>query len=416
MHTIYNVLLLTTEVLLGLLCRLLSADSKVRKLGEGQRHLLDKIEKELSGKKREKLVWVHAASLGEYGVARPIIRQLREKCGCTVVLTFFSSTGYEALHDHHPDVDEVFYLPLDTPKNASRFLDILQPERAVFIISEFWPNYLFQLKKRGIPTFLISALITERSPLFRWYGRLLRQSLQAFTRFMVLDEGSRANLQKLGFENLSVTGDPLFDNAIAVASTPWQNVVIEHFAAQGDLFIAGSISDSKDLELVCALARKHREVHFVFVPHEINEDMLSDIEGRLEGSFCRYSACDEHTDFAGVQVLIIDTLGSLAYLYRYGKWAYVGGGFTPYLHSIIEATVYGLPVAFGPKIHRKVTPKQLVERGIGCIVTSADELDQWFTLLKNNEAELKKIRETAETYARQNSGATDRIIRLIRQS
>ncbi len=420
MNILYNIILTIGEVflkLIGNLSFLLSSNSKLRKSAEGQRHLLERIEKEFVVPGEGTItVWIHAASLGEYGVARPIIKRLKEEHKCCIVLTFFSPTGYEVLHRYHPEVDYVYYLPLDTRKNACRFLEIIRPQKAVFIISEYWMNYLHELKTKGIRTYLVSAIISRHSPFFRWYGSLFRQSLDAYTHFMVLNETSQSNLRKLGYDNLTITGDPLFDNAIAVASTPWHNPVVDEFAKQGDLFIAGSISDRKDTSLICSLANRHRDIHFIIVPHEICEENLNALKFHLEGNALCYSECDESTDFSNTQVLIIDFLGALAYLYRYGKWAYVGGGFTPYLHSIIEATVYGLPVAFGPKIHRKVTPNELIKRGIGCIVRSPQELERWFATLKGNETALEDIRRTAKEYTRQNSGATSHIIRLLNQA
>lgn len=419
MNTLYNITLTIGEAFLRLisyLSFLLSANNKLRKSAEGQQHLLQNIERTFLTAPKEDVIWIHAASLGEYGVARPLIKRLKEEYRCCIVLTFFSSTGYETLHRYHPEVDYVYYLPLDTRKNAIRFLDAIRPQKAIFIISEYWMNYLHELKARGITTYLVSAIISQRAPFFRWYGEIFRRSLDAYTHFMVLNETSKSNLLKLGYNNLTVTGDPLFDNAITIASTPWHNPIINEFAKQGDLFIAGSISDRKDTDLICFLANRHRDTHFIIVPHEICEENLNAIKFGLDGNALCYSECDETTDFSNAQVLIIDFLGALAYLYRYGKWAYVGGGFTPYLHSIIEATVYGLPVAFGPQIHRKVTPNELIQLGIGNIVRSPRELEKWFTALKHNKTALESIHETAKEYARRNSGATSHIVRLLMQA
>lgn len=416
MNFIYNTILILVESALTSIAHLsiiFPKKGKFRKFTEGQQKLIENIQKELSGTGKLPALWIHASSLGEYGVARPIIKQLKQQGKYRIIITFFSPTGYEALRWHHPDADHVFYLPLDTRKNAHRFLDIVQPQKVIFIISEYWINYLSELKKRNIPTYLISAVINRNAPFFKWYGGIYRKSLETFSHFMVLNGQSEANLKSLGYSNISITGDPLFDNAITVATTPWNNPVIDKFARQGDLFIAGSISDRKDMSLVSTLANKHKDTRFIIVPHEISEEILNEIKFNLDGYALCYSECDENTDFSDTQTLIIDYLGDLAYLYRYGKWAYVGGGFTPYLHSIIEATVYGVPVAFGPLIHRKVTPNELIELNIGSIVHSEKELDTWFTKLKANQPELDRIKKAAQAYTRRNSGATSHIIRLL---
>lgn len=418
MNKLYNIILINGKILFSILAKLsflLATESKLKKFAKGQQGLIKKIQTEMNGCKDDAcpVIWLHASSLGEYGVARPIIKLMKQRGNCRIVLTFFSPTGYEALCDRHPDIDHLFYLPWDTPRNARRFIETIRPQKAIFIISEYWLNYLNELRCRKIPTFLISAVISREAPFFKWYGKLFRPSLQAFTHFLVLNSQSGENLQSLGYNNFSVTGDPLFDNAIAVASTPYGNPIVEKFACGKEVFIAGSVSDRKDMQLVCSLANRYRDVHFIIVPHEISEEILNDIKFNLEGYALCYSECDVDIDFCDTQTLIIDFLGALPYLYRYGKWAYVGGGFTPYLHSIIEATVYGLPVAFGPMIHRKVTPNELIQLGIGRVVRTEKELMKWFEELRNEPQQLEQIKNTALDYSRKNSGATSNIIQIL---
>lgn len=413
---LYNTVIGAANLLLGVRARLAGKDSRSKTVlfARGQRDLLSRIRTEMGDGRGRYTVWFHAASLGEFAVARPLIKRLKEECECVVVVTFFSPTGYEALKRRPAFIDHVFYLPLDTRKNARAFLDAVRPDRAVFMISEYWCNYLEELKGRGIPTYLVSALIHRQAPFFKWYGGIYRRCLAAYTHVFVLDEASRGNLRALGCDRVTVCGDPLFDNAALIARTPWSDAVVERFAGGGDVFIAGSISDRTDLELVASLANRHRDIRFLFVPHEINPEELTRIREAVEGGVAFHSACDAGTDFSGVQVLVIDFVGALASLYRYARWAYVGGGFTPLLHSVIEATVYGIPVSFGPEIHRKVTPQQLTDLHIGQVVKNSEEIQQWFAALKRNEAELARVKETAAGYVSKNVGATDRIVAMIK--
>lgn len=389
---------------------------KIRKLAIGQQEVWGQLHQELSKKEadRRPVIWLHASSLGEYGVARPIARQLCAQGRWQIVVTFFSPTGYEALKGKHQgEADHVFYLPLDTRRQARAFLDIVHPAKALFIISEYWPNYLCELKRRGIPTFLVSGLITPKAPFFHWYGGRFRDALKAFTHFMVLDEASAKRLESLGHTNVTVTGDPLFDNAAAVASTPWHNPIVERFTAGRHVFVAGSVEGRKDLELVCTLANRHKDIRFIIVPHEISAEGLRRIKCLLAGAARCYSECTEATDFGNVQTLIIDFVGALARLYRYGTWAYVGGGFTPRLHSVIEPAVYGIPVAFGPRTERKITPREMERLGIGRVVRTAAELDKWFAPLTANPMRLEQIRQNALAYTRRNIGATKEIMHII---
>lgn len=416
MNIIYNAAVNSVNSILRFYSGFLGKRSrrKFSRFVKGQQGLMAGIEREMAGADRSRpTVWFHASSLGEYGVARPLIDAVRRKGDCNVVLTFFSPSGYEALRDRHPGIDHLFYLPLDTASNARRFIEIVKPDRAVFMISEFWPNYLQQLKFNSVPTYLVSAIIRDNSQFFRWYGKTFRKALSAFSKIYVLNNASKFNLRMLGYENVTVCGDALFDNAALVASTPWHDETIKRFASGGRVFVAGSISDSKDLELVSALVARHPDIRFILVPHETDAETVRKVADSTDPDALRYTQCTPQTDITGSRVLIIDCIGKLAYLYRYGTWAYVGGGFTPLLHSVIEATVYGLPVAFGPCIERKVTPQQISDLGLGRVVTTPDELDQWLTSLKDSPDKLEEIKKRAAAYVDENCGATEKIVTTI---
>lgn len=388
--------------------------AKIIRFVRGQRCAVDKVARGVSTLDRTKpTVWLHAASLGEYGIARPIIAAIKGKADCNVVVTFFSPTGYEAVSKSPGHIDRVFYLPLDTKANASRFLDVVKPDCAVFMVSEFWHNYLNGLKERNIPAFLVSAIIRDDGPFFRWYGSLYRNSLRAFTKIFTLDENSVGNLRRLGICNASVNGDPLFDNVALVAATQWHDAVIERFVGQNKVLLAGSIHHDRDLEMVTELANRHPDTRFIIVPHEIKDDTVNAIENKVKKLCLRHSKCTSDTDMSDVQVLIVDFVGALAYIYRYAAYAYVGGGFTRLLHSVIEPAVYGIPVSFGPCIKRKVTPSEMVRLGIGKVVHDTEELDLWFKRLKRDNARIQYIAKRAAKYVRQNTGATPRVVQQI---
>lgn len=425
MNAVYNVAIVAVYGLLRLICmlgatRLMSPDSKLRKFMEGQSEALAAVSAAHVPKDSNTL-WVHAASLGEYGIARPIIRRLKRATGCRVVMTFFSSTGYEALHSSvakdADGPDYVFYLPLDTRHNVAGFLDIIEPKKAIFMVSEIWPNYLHALHRRGIPSCLVSAKVSERTAAMRWYGGMHRKAMQCFSKILVLDDKSRDMLNGVGMTNVVTTGNPLFDNVIGVADQPYDNRVLDAFCKGRRVFVAGSISDDNDLRLVTTLANRHADTRFIFVPHEITPANLQHVVSGLQGKWRLYTDCTPSTDFdaGNMQVLVVNTLGELSRLYRYGAYAYVGGGFTPYLHSIIEVSVYGLPVAFGPCTGRKVTPAQTERLGIGCKVADADELDRWFSRLKDNAPLLADIHDKARNYVYSNAGATDQVCREINE-
>lgn len=398
--------------------KLKPADSpaKLSRFAHGQRNAIEMVEQGVRDLDRSRpTVWVHASSLGEFGIARPIIKVLGDTCNCNIVMTFFSPTGYEAVSVNHPGIDRVFYLPFDTSKNAKRFLDAVKPDCAVFMVSEYWHTYLYQLHNRGIPAFLVSAVIRDKSVFFKWYGNLYRKSISYFKTVFVLDSNSKKNLQKLGLDNVDVNGDPLFDNVKVVASTPWEDKLVERFIGGEKVFLAGSIHNDKDLELVTRLANTHRDTQFIIVPHETRKETLHLIKSSLDAKTKFYTECHPNENFSDTQVLVIDFVGALAYLYRYATWAYVGGGFTKLLHSIIEPAVYGIPVSFGPNIHRKVITRQMIELGIGTSLSTFEELDSWFTELKNSPEKYRHIATMAADYVLKNTGSTDRVVSKIKE-
>lgn len=392
--------------------------AKFMRFGRGQREVLGHIAAECEGLDCSRpTVWLHAASLGEFGIARPVVKALRDAVDCNIVVTFFSPTGYEALSRRpDPNIDRVFYLPLDTRENARKFLDIVKPDCVVFMVSEYWHNYLDELQLRSIPAVLVSAVIRRNSPFFRWYGRIYRHSLGAFRRIFTLDRASLENLRQLGVETGVLNGDPLFDNVALVASTPWNDEVVERFLGGRRAFIAGSIHPDKDLELTADLANRHPDIPFIIVPHEITTDILSSIRHKVRGEVKFYSECGPDTDFSTVRALVIDHVGALAYLYRYAAWAYVGGGFTKrLLHSVIEPVAYGIPVAFGPNIGRKTTPAELIRIGVGRSVTDIDQLDSWLRHLKGDPAREAYLAKRAAKYMNDNVNATRRVTDTLRE-
>lgn len=416
MNLIYNAAVSTMSGFMRLYSKGLRRKNcrKFSRFVRGQQGLIKEIRRHMAMADRTvPTVWFHCASLGEYGVARPLISSLKAKGPCNVVLTFFSPSGYEALQHRHPDIDYLFYLPLDTQRNARAFIDAVNPDRAVFMISEYWLNYLMQLKYRAIPTFLISAIIRDDAPFFKWYGKIYRRALWAFKHIFVLNNHSRFCLSVLGYEDVTVSGDALFDNAALVSRTDWHDDVISRFTSHGPTFIFGSVSDYNDMLMMERLIAENPDTRFLVVPHDVSADDICRVAEKTGPDTVLYSEVKDDTDLMSKHVMIVDCIGKLAYLYRYGTWAYVGGGFTPLLHSVIEATVYGLPVSFGPRIERKVTPQQLVELGIGEIVETPDKLVDWFAGLKNNPERLEKIKEQAENYVSHNEGATNAIVKRI---
>lgn len=358
--------------------------------------------------------WFHCASLGEYAIARPLMAEIkRRRHEARIALTFFSSTGVEALKRRpNPDADFVGYLPLDTPANAHMLCDCFRPSAALFMVSEYWPNYLAELKARKIPTYLVSCIFTENAPHFNpVLGPVFRRSLQAYTRIFCLNRNSVNILEKLGFDRAEVEGDPLVDNALRIAETPWHSPELHNFCTQSPTLICGSIHNGADLDLIAPEINSHPERRYLLVPHEVDSASLNRIRDALDVP-CRLLS--DYIPTMPERVLIVDSVGMLAYIYRLGTMAYVGGGFTRQLHSVLEPAVYGLPIAFGPRTERKVVARLLLKLGTATKTQTPEEFSAWADHYFNAPSrELEEIRHTAARFCHHQAGATSRIISTV---
>jgi len=300
------------------------------------------------------VVWFHCASLGEFEQGRPIIEGYRLKQPeHKILVTFFSPSGYETKKGD-PVADWIFYIPLDTCRNVRRFLDTVQPAKAIFIKYEFWYNYLTALKRRKISTYVVSATFRQSQPFFKWYGAIFRRMLSAFTLIFVQNQTSKELLNKIGFTQAVVTGDTRFDRVWVHAQRPCSLPIVEAFLKNSphDVIVAGS-TWPKDEELLSQLLYEHKHLRIILVPHEIDHHRITSVIERFTPfsplQYTRLYSPEMVSNDA--RVMVVDTMGMLSSLYRFGSIAYVGGGFDDGIHNILEAAVYGIPVLFGPNYH-----------------------------------------------------------------
>lgn len=361
-----------------------------------------------------RVIWIHVASLGEFEQGRPIIEKLRKTHPeYKLLLTFFSPSGYEIRKDYK-GVDYLFYLPLDTPCNARRFLDIAHPEIAIFVKYEYWLNLLRELRHRKVRTFIVSAIFRPNSVFFRPYGGWWRQALETFEVLFVQNEESKGLLASLGFDNVLVAGDTRFDRVAEITRTAKRIDIVDQFKGNNRLFVAGS-TWGPDEELLIRLINDNPEVKFIIAPHEMDEGRIAHIIGEVKGGTLRYTQCTPRTGYGSRQVLILDTVGILASVYSYATWSYIGGGFGVGIHNTLEAATFGLPVAFGPNYGKFKEARDLVTLGAAHPITNYEQLRDWFTPLRDNEVFLQKTSRIAKDYTTRHQGATSIIIKTIFQ-
>ncbi|MEG1645083.1 MAG: glycosyltransferase N-terminal domain-containing protein [Alistipes sp.] len=360
----------------------------------------------------DRIIWIHVASLGEFEQGRPIIEQLRKQHPeYKILLTFFSPSGYE-IRKNYQEVDYIFYLPIDTPAKARRFLDLAHPEIAIFVKYEFWLNLLAELRRRSIHTYIVSAIFRRNSVFFRPYGSLWRQALESFDTLFVQNDDSKKLLAELGFDNVVVAGDTRFDRVAELAAAAKQIDLIEKFKGDKRLFVAGS-TWGPDEELLQELINRNPDIKFVVAPHEMDETRIARLIAHTTGGTLRYTQCMPRTAFGNKQVLILDTMGILASVYGYADWSYIGGGFGVGIHNTLEAATFGLPIAFGPNYQKFKEARDLITLGAATSICSAEELNNWFIPLRDNEEYLHQTRRIAKDYTSKHQGATTIILNTI---
>ncbi len=382
---------------------------KIAKMISGQRDSVTRIKEALGDDGCD--VWIHAASLGEFEQARPLIERLRrEQPDKKILLTFFSPSGYE-VRSNYPYVDCVAYLPFDKPAAVRDFLNAANPRMAIFVKYEFWGNYLSELKRRGIPTYIISAIFRSSQPFFKSWGGMFRKMLGCFDRLYVQDQDSAELLAGIGVDKVTVNGDTRFDRVSDVMASTFDIPAVAAFMKEAELsFIAGS-SWPEDEEKYIRWLNNHASdgVKAIIAPHEFDKERLSRLLDAFDGEAVLLSEVESRGAAAldGKRVVIVDSFGKLSSLYRYGDIAYIGGGFGAGIHNINEAAVYGMPVVFGPKYQKFKEAKDLLRLGGARSVTDAASCTAVLDGFLRDRESLKNAGHIAGSYIKDNIGATE---------
>lgn len=360
------------------------------------------------------LVWFHAASLGEFEQGRPVMEALKKALPeVRILLTFFSPSGYE-IRKNYAGADFIFYLPADTPRNARHFIRSVRPDAAVFVKYEYWYNYLNQLHRQHIPIYLISAIFRKEQPFFRKWGGLHRKMLHFFTRLFIQDEESARLLSSIGIEAFEQTGDTRFDRVKQIADAARTIESVEKFLNGSPAVVCGSTwSPDEDL-LLDYINRDESAFKWIIAPHEIGESHIKSILDKCKKRAVRYS--QENSDLSEAKVLIIDCIGLLSSIYRYGQIAYIGGGFGAGIHNTLEAAVYGIPVIFGPRYRKFNEAVRLIQTGGAFSIQNQTELDEVLDTLLRDDAITKTAGRKALEYVDSQLGATDVIMKFISSS
>lgn len=386
-------------------------NEKAKQWVRGRKGIFAELEKTFDGKTYP--IWVHCASLGEYEQAKPLIEKIKqEQPEIKILTTFFSPSGYvQAVKK--PLADYNFYLPLDLPCNARKFIDIVQPKAAIFVKYEFWFNYMRQLSQKTIPFYYISAIFRENQHFFKSSGRWFAKQLRQATHFFVQTEKSKQLLESIGIKQVTVCGDTRFDRVKAIAEKVEPFPFMETFCQNKKIIIAGS-SWGPDEHLLAQLLQHFPDYKLVVAPHEISRTP------EVKETFAAYKTAlytsMNEEELADTQVLIIDTIGILSRLYQYSTVSYIGGAFKTGLHNILEAAVYGKPLFFGPHYDHFNEAVNLVALKGAFSVNSTAEMQAIMEKFEQNPDYYAQTCEICQQFVADNSGAADTIYKQIEES
>ena len=401
----------------GFLLRLASLfNPKARQWIEGRRGIFAKLKSAIRFVNRDNnpIIWFHVSSLGEFEQGRPVMEAIKKRWPeKKIFLTFFSPSGYE-IRKNFDQADFIFYLPLDTPGNARRFLKIVQPEMVFFVKYDFWFNYLKMIYEQGIPLYFISALFRKSQHFFKWYGGWFRMHLRFVSHFFVQNRESAGLLRSAGIEQVSLAGDTRFDRVFAIATQSAPMPMIEKFCAGQQIFIAGSSWEPDEAVFIPLIRHRELNLKYIIAPHDTSSGRIRFIREHLDQPVICYSELND--DNAGLaDILIIDSVGILSKLYRYATVAFIGGGFGGGIHNIQEPVTFGVPVLFGPNYHKFSEARDLVSLGGVFCVTSSEELINKVMEITSNPQEHKRLSVICSNYVEESRGATEKIMSYLKQ-
>ncbi|MDX8553958.1 3-deoxy-D-manno-octulosonic acid transferase [Tenacibaculum sp. 1B UA] len=411
MNFLYNIFLFITSIFLPLIALF---NKKIKLFYKGRKETFSKL---ASISKTDKVIWFHAASLGEFEQGRPIIQELKQSYkNYKIVVTFFSPSGYE-IRKNYPLADVICYLPLDTKSNVKNFIKQVHPEMAIMIKYEFWPNLLSELKKQEISTILISGIFRKKQSFFTWYGSFMRKKLTAFNHFFVQNQTSKNLLNAVNFNNVTIAGDTRFDRVVDILQQDNSLDFISEFKNNQYTVIAGS-TWKEDEELLVDHINNHAtdDEKFIIAPHNIHQKQIKELQDAIHKKTILYSEKDGKT-LSNYQVFIIDTIGLLTKIYSYADVAYVGGGLATGLHNILEPATYGIPVIFGGNKYNKFQEAvDLLELRGAKTVVNTNDFSSNFALLKSDKKLREQMGSVNHNYISNKVGATKTIVTYLKNT
>jgi len=408
MFFLYNLLVVVAGFLLNIAALF---SRKLKLFVDGRKEVFNVLSDKL--KANDKTIWFHAASLGEYEQGLPVMEKIKAKYpDHKLVLTFFSPSGYE-VRKNNTIADVTVYLPLDTKRNVRKFLKVVSPELVFFIKYEYWPNYLNEIWKQKITTYLISGVFRENQVFFKWYGGFYRKALEAFNHFFVQNSKSKELLLQLGKTNVTVSGDTRFDRVASILEKDNSLNFISEFKNDTLTIVVGSSWPKDESLLVDYINSTDHHIKFIIAPHNIKPEQIQQLKNSITKKTVLFSE-KQNAKLTDFDIFIIDTIGILTKIYSYADIAYVGGGFgNPGVHNILEPATFGIPIIIGPNYSHFAEATALVEMG-GCIsISNGLQLNDAFeNLVRNKDIRYEKG-HICSTFVQMNKNVTEIILKHL---
>ncbi len=389
----------------------LFGNKKARLWTQGRKNLLAQYMDYFANEQQSTYIWVHVSSLGEFEQGRTVIDELKkshpEK---KILLTFFSPSGYE-IRKNYQHADVVFYLPIDRLRLMRKYVEVVSPSLVVFVKYDFWFNFLTACFEKEIPVVFISSVFRRNQYFFKWWAGWFRKQLRKVSFFFVQTQESVNILKMHGIEKTEFVGDTRLDRVISIREEQKRFPEIEKMVGTGKVIVAGS-TWHEDENFLIGLRKTYPDVFFIIAPHDVSEKRVSSLERMFSLNCIRFSSI-KNSSTQGVKTLIIDSIGVLAYIYRYATLVYVGNGFGKGIHNILEPVVYGKPVIFGPNYSKFVEAVTLVKAGGAFSFSNKNELEFITKLLLYDDVALNKASEKCIKYTENHQGATEKIMKFI---
>ena len=375
-------------------------NEKTKKIILGRKKTKDYIKNNIED---QKVIWIHVASVGEFEQAKPIIDSLKRKYENKILVSYFSSSTESAV-SNYKNVDFHFYMLSDKEDQMKLLFDLLNPKILIIIKYEFWRNLILQAKLNSVPIVSVSSVFRKNQVYF-YPIKFFKNILKNISLFLVQDENSMELLKKIKIKEVKVIGDSRYDRVLKIFKKSIEIDGIEEFTNKKNTIVIGSAWKSDVEKIKNEIIRDLTDTKYIIAPHNINSDEIEYLENTFINDTIKFSELPQKN--VRKRILIIDNIGMLSSIYKYGKIAFIGGGFRGALHNTLEAAVWNLPVIYGNhKNNRKFIEVDRIEKeGIGFPIKNGNE----FKLIKNRILKNRDIGKGGNEFIIKNSGATEKI-------